>query len=54
MDAMIVRVNGQELKLGRDDALPGLQDERVGAGKVKLAPESTFLALAKAGNANCR
>lgn len=55
LDATSVRLNGQEMKLGRDDAFPTLRGKRISAGKVELAPESiTFLALAKAGNASCR
>ncbi|MBS0583574.1 MAG: hypothetical protein JSS42_10795 [Proteobacteria bacterium] len=55
LQAARVRLNGQELKLGRDDALPALRGVRTGAGKVELAPESiAFLALAQAGNASCR
>ncbi|WP_296751063.1 hypothetical protein [Thiobacillus sp.] len=55
LDATQIQFNGQELKLGRDDALPTLQGERVDAGKLALAPASiTFLALAQAGNAACR
>jgi len=55
LGATQVQLNGQELKLGRNDVLPELQGKRVGAGKVELAPQSiTFLALAEAGNADCR
>lgn len=55
LDAASVRLNGQELKLGRDDALPALRGARVDAGKLELAPASiAFLALEQAGNAACR
>lgn len=55
LESAHVRLNGKELKLGHDDALPALHGARIGAGKVTLAPESiTFFALAKAGNAACR
>ncbi len=55
LDATQIQLNGQELKLGRGDALPALRGARVGAGTLELAPASiTFLALAQAGNAACR
>ena len=55
LEATGVLLNGQELKLGPDDALPALQGQAIGAGKIELAPHSiTFLALAQAGNASCR
>ncbi|MBN8735253.1 MAG: hypothetical protein J0H27_03180 [Xanthomonadales bacterium] len=55
LEATSVRLNGRQLKLGRDDALPALRGKRIAAGKVELAPASiTFFALAKAGNTNCR
>jgi hypothetical protein len=50
-----VRLNGHELKLEANDELPSLKGKRVEAGPVQLAPASiTFLAIADAGNANCR
>jgi hypothetical protein len=50
-----VRLNGKELKLGADDAIPTLSGTRTPAGRVEFAPKSiTFLALADAGNANAR
>ncbi len=55
LKATSVQLNGQEIKLGQEDALPTLQGQAIGAGKLELAPRSiTFLALAQAGNASCR
>ncbi|HJV79895.1 hypothetical protein [Noviherbaspirillum sp.] len=49
-----VQVNGRELALTADDALPLLQGAHVVAGQVTFAPASiTFLAVADAGNASC-
>jgi hypothetical protein len=50
-----VQLNGRELALGPNDALPGLQGVRIAAGRAVLAPVSiTFLTMADAGNASCR
>ena len=50
-----VRLNGRELRLGADDALPDLAGEAVPAGNVELAPASiTFLGVGRAGNGACR
>lgn len=50
-----VDLNGKQLELGADDALPVLRGAAVHAGKVTLAPASiTFLAIPKAGNAGCK
>ena len=50
-----VQLNGRELTLDVDDQLPDLQAEQIPPGAVELAPPSiTFLAIAGAGNANCR
>jgi len=50
-----IELNGRELMLGADDALPELQGTSVPAGTVTLAPAtSTFLTLADARNASCR
>ena len=50
-----IELNGRELMLGADDALPELQGTSVPAGAVTLAPAtSTFLTLADARNASCR
>jgi hypothetical protein len=51
----VVRLNGSELRLGPDDALPRFLAVRAPAGQVTLAPASiTFLAIPAAGNASCR
>ncbi|MBS0456020.1 MAG: hypothetical protein JSS44_01645 [Proteobacteria bacterium] len=50
-----VQLNGHELKLGHDDALPELHGKPIGAGTVELAPATiTFFAIKDAGNAACR
>jgi hypothetical protein len=50
-----VRLNGAELALGANDALPALTGEPSPAGDVTLAPATiTFLALPTAGNDACR
>jgi hypothetical protein len=51
----VVLLNGKELKLGADDALPELKGKAAHAGKVTFAPASiTFLALPDAHNASCQ
>ena len=55
LESKTVRLNGDELALGVDDALPSLHGASVPAGPVELTPASiTFLALAAAANPNCR
>jgi hypothetical protein len=50
-----VLLNGKELKLGSDDALPPLNGVRTRPGTVELLPVSiTFLAVPGAGNVSCR
>ena len=50
-----VLLNGRELALGPNDALPELRGERVPAGRVALAPTTiTYLTVAGANNAACR
>jgi hypothetical protein len=50
-----VQLNGSDLALGSNDALPDLQGTRIAAGNVALPPGSiTFLAVAEAGNEKCR
>jgi heparanase len=50
-----VLLNGVELKLGENDALPALKGAATPAGKVKLPPASiTFVAIPEAKNAQCR
>ena len=50
-----VQLNGVDLKLGADDALPELKGTATKSGKVTFAPTSiTFLALPMAHNASCQ
>jgi hypothetical protein len=50
-----VELNGTELKLGAEDALPELKGKPVHAGQATFAPESiTFLAFPTANNASCQ
>jgi hypothetical protein len=50
-----VQLNGAELKLGADDALPRIKGQSTKAGSVTIAPASiTFLAFPKAGNESCK
>lgn len=50
-----VELNGKELSLGADDALPALRGLATRAGRIRLAPASiTFLAVPGANNASCR
>jgi len=50
-----VELNGAELKLAADGALPALDGQPVPKGKVALAPASiTLLAIPEAGNESCR
>jgi len=50
-----VQLNGSDLKLGADDALPDFKGAATRSGKVTLAPASiTFLSLPNAHNANCQ
>lgn len=50
-----VRLNGTELALAVNDALPALTGEPIPPGDVTLAPATiTFLALPTAGNGACR
>ena len=51
----LVQLNGVELQLGADDALPELKGIATHSGPVVFAPASiTFLAVPKARNASCR
>jgi hypothetical protein len=50
-----VQLNGHELALGANDALPDLHGSRIPAGRIELAPASiTFLAITDARNRSCR
>jgi heparanase len=54
LQAKAVRLNGVELKLGADDALPDLTGAPVQAGNISLDPATiTFIALPGAGNHAC-
>jgi heparanase len=51
----VVNLNGSPLKLGSNDDLPQLKDERTRSGRLSLAPTSiTFLSFPSAGNNACR
>jgi len=55
LDATTVELNGRELNVGTDDALPAFQPVRIAAGRVTLAPTTiSFMGIADAGNAACR
>lgn len=50
-----VRLNGIELQIGTEDALPELKGTATRSGQVDFAPASiTFLAIPNAHNASCR
>jgi len=50
-----VQLNGNELALGADDALPNLPGIPVAAGNITFGPATiTFLTLKDAGNAACK
>ena len=54
LDAAIIQLNGSELTLGKDDALPSLIGTSTGAGHVTFPPATiTFLAIPNANNASC-
>jgi len=55
LQSRTVQLNGTELALGANDALPALTGAATPAGEVSLAPATiTFLALPEAGNDACR
>jgi hypothetical protein len=55
LTASTVELNGSELKLGADDALPQLKGVRAHSGQIEFAPASiTFLAIPKAHNESCK
>ncbi len=55
LTAPTVDLNGKQLELGTDDALPVLAGAEVRGRKLTIAPESiTFLAFPKADNASCK
>ena len=50
-----VQLNGTELKLGTDDAVPQLAGTPTQSGEITFAPATiSFLAIATANNASCR
>ena len=54
-DDSVVQLNGRELRLGGDDALPELTGFAAPAGTTTLAPESiTFLSMANVNNRSCQ
>jgi hypothetical protein len=55
LDATSVQLNGGELKLGEDDAMPSLTGISGSSGHLALPPATiTFLAIPNASNASCR
>ena len=54
LDGRRVALNGEELRLGRDDALPTFRPIKTTNGEVTFAPASiSFLEIAHAQNPNC-
>ena len=54
LDATSMQLNGSELKLGEDDAIPRLTGISTGSGHLTLPPATiTFLAIPKANNGSC-
>jgi len=50
-----VQLNGSELKLGGNDAMPELSALAAASGTVTFAPATiTFLAIPNANNENCQ
>ena len=55
LDATTVQVNGSELKLGADDAIPSLTGISMGPGHLTFPPATImFLSIPSANNASCR
>jgi len=55
LEEVRVRLNGSELKMGADDAIPQLEGAPTSAGRLVFEPASiTFLAVRNANNASCR
>ena len=55
LDAMSIQLNGNEAKLGDDDAMPRLTGISTGSGRLTFPPATiTFLAIPNANNASCR
>jgi heparanase 1 len=54
LDGTSMQLNGSELKLGEDDAMPNLTGIPTGSGRLTLAPATTtFLAISGANNPSC-
>jgi hypothetical protein len=54
LDATSMQLNGSELKLGEDDAMPRLTGISTGSGRLTFPPATiTFLAIPNANNASC-
>jgi len=55
LDAAIVQLNGSELTLGANDAIPNLTGISAASGPLTFPPATiTFLAMPNANNASCR
>jgi hypothetical protein len=55
LEAMSIQLNGNEAKLGDDDAMPRLTGISTGSGRLTFPPATiTFLAIPNANNASCR
>jgi len=55
LDGAIVQLNGTELKLGADDAIPRFTAAPAAAGRLTFEPASiTFLAVPNANHWSCR
>jgi hypothetical protein len=55
LEDMHVQLNGTELKLGADDAIPEFAGVPTSSGRLTFAPATlTFLAIPNANNASCR
>jgi heparanase len=54
LEGTSMQLNGSELKLGEDDAMPSLTGISTGSGRLTFPPATiTFLAIPNANNANC-
>ncbi len=54
LDATSIQLNGNELKLGEDEAMPSLTGISTGSGLITFPPATiTFLAIPNANNAGC-
>ncbi len=54
LEGTSMQLNGSELKLGQDDAMPGLTGISTGSGRLTFPPATiTFLVIPKANNTSC-